>query len=132
MLRTILLAKIHNCTLTGSNLEYEGSIGIDRALLEVAGIQPYEQVQVVNKSNGNRLITYAIEAPPRSGTIELNGAAARLGMKGDALIIMTYGQLNEQELATHSPTVIVVDRDNVPLNADESRRRDLQPERLLY
>ena len=132
MLRTILLAKIHNCTLTGTNLEYEGSISIDRALLEAAGIHFYEQVQVVNKTNGNRFITYAIEAPARSGIIELNGAAARLGMKGDALIVMTYGQLNEEELPHHSPTVIVVDRDNIPLNADESRRSEVQPERLLY
>ncbi|MDY7014194.1 MAG: aspartate 1-decarboxylase [Cyanobacteriota bacterium] len=130
MLRTMLIAKIHNCTLTGANLEYEGSISIDRALLEAAGIQPYEQVQVVNKANGHRLITYAIEAPANSGTIELNGAAARLGMKGDPLIVMTYGQLNEVEVAAHSPTVIIVDRQNVPLkleyNCSSDARQKMQ------
>ncbi len=78
MQRTLLLAKIHNCTLTDANLNYVGSISIDQTLMEAAGILPYEQVQVVNKSNGERLITYAIEAPGKSGAIELNGAAARL------------------------------------------------------
>lgn len=115
MLRTLLLAKIHNCTLTGANLDYEGSISIDKALLEAAGILPYEQVQIVNKNNGNRLMTYAIEAPAHSGIIELNGAAARLGMKGDSLIIMTYGQLDEEELKSYAPTVVLVDRHNIPL-----------------
>lgn len=115
MLRTLLLAKIHNCTLTGANLDYEGSISIDKALLDAAGILPYEQVQIVNKNNGNRLMTYAIEAPAHSGIIELNGAAARLGMKGDSLIIMTYGQLNEKELLSYAPRVVLVDRNNTPV-----------------
>jgi aspartate 1-decarboxylase len=115
MLRTLLLGKIHNCTLTGANLDYEGSISIDKALLDAAGILPYEQVQVVNKNNGNRLTTYAIEAPAHSGIIELNGAAARLGMKGDSLIIITYGQFSEAELKHYAPIVVIVDRNNIPL-----------------
>ncbi|OLP19704.1 aspartate 1-decarboxylase [Leptolyngbya sp. 'hensonii'] len=115
MQRTLLLAKIHGCTLTSANLHYMGSIGIDQALLDAAGILPYEQVQVVNVMNGERLITYAISAPPYSGIVELNGAAARLGVKGDRLIIMTYGQLTQEELSHHSPTVVLVDSQNRPL-----------------
>jgi aspartate 1-decarboxylase len=80
--------------------------------LNAAGILPYEQVQVVNVANGERLITYAIAAPARSGAVELNGAAARLGMPGDRVIIMTYAQLSSEELKTHSPTVVLVDSHN--------------------
>ena len=112
MQRTLLLAKIHSCTLTAANLDYVGSISIDEVLLDAAGILPYEQVQVVNVANGERLITYAIPAPANSGAVELNGAAARLGMKGDRLIIMTYAQLDAEELKTHCPTVVLVDERN--------------------
>ncbi len=112
MQRTLLLAKIHHCTLTAANLDYIGSISIDQTLLDAAGILPYEQVQVVNMANGERLITYAIPAPAHSGSIELNGAAARLGMKGDRLIIMTYAQLGPEELKNYSPRVVLVDELN--------------------
>ena len=112
MQRTFLLSKIHHCTLTAANLNYVGSISIDEILLAAAGILPYEQVQVVNVSNGERLITYAIAAPAGSGEIQLNGAAARLGMVGDRLIIMTYGQLSPEELTSFSPTVVLVDDQN--------------------
>lgn len=112
MQRTILLSKIHNCTLTAANLNYVGSISVDETILNAAGILPYEQVQVVNVANGERLITYAIAAPARSGAVELNGAAARLGMPGDRIIIMTYAQLSSEELKTHSPKVVLVDSHN--------------------
>lgn len=112
MQRTLLLAKIHNCTLTAAHLDYVGSISIDQILLNAAGILPYEQVHVVNVANGERLITYAIPAPARSGAVELNGAAARLGIKGDRLIIMTYAQLTPEELKTHCPTVVLVNNQN--------------------
>ena len=112
MQRTLLYAKIHNCTLTAANLNYVGSISIDRTLLDTAGILPYEQVQVVNANNGERLITYAIAAPANSRAIELNGAAARLGMPGDRLIIMTYAQFTLEELKTYCPTVVLVDEIN--------------------
>jgi aspartate 1-decarboxylase len=112
MQRTLLLAKIHNCTLTAANINYVGSISIDRALLEKANILPYEQVQVVNVTNGERLMTYAIPAPANSGAIELNGAAARLGVIGDRLIIMAYGQFTPEELKSHSPQVVIVDEQN--------------------
>jgi aspartate 1-decarboxylase len=112
MKRSLLLAKLHNCTLTGANLEYMGSVSIDRTLLEAAGIVPYEQVQIVNIANGSRLMTYAIEAPADSGIIELNGAAARLGSKGDRVIIMTYAELEASEIAAHRPTVVMVGQGN--------------------
>ncbi|MBF2015010.1 MAG: aspartate 1-decarboxylase [Rivularia sp. T60_A2020_040] len=112
MQRTLLLAKIHNCTLTQSNLNYMGSISIDQTLLDQAGILPYEQVQVVNITNGERFVTYAIPAIANSGAIELNGAAARLAIKGDRLIIMSYGQLTPEEISSFSPTVVIVDDKN--------------------
>ncbi|MGB3534478.1 MAG: aspartate 1-decarboxylase [Microcoleaceae cyanobacterium] len=117
MQRTLLLAKIHNCTLTGTNLEYVGSISVDQSLLDAAGICAYEQVQVVNISNGERLITYIISAPANSGTIELNGAAARLGMPGDRIIIMSYGQFLPEEVQNHHPTVILVNQQNQMIQA---------------
>ncbi|TAF15563.1 MAG: aspartate 1-decarboxylase, partial [Nostocales cyanobacterium] len=89
-----------------------GSISIDQVLLDKAGILPYEQVQVVNNANGQRFITYVIPAPANSGIIELNGAAARLGITGDRLIIMTYGQFTPEEMKNHSPTVVIVDEKN--------------------
>jgi aspartate 1-decarboxylase len=112
MQRTLLSAKLHNCTLTGANLNYVGSISIDQHLLEAAGILVYEQVQVVNLNNGERLITYAIPAPARSGIVELNGAAARLGAAGDRIIIMTYAQYSEQELIHYRPTVVLINGQN--------------------
>lgn len=112
MQRTLLLAKIHNCTLTGANINYIGSISIDQILLEKSGILPYEQVQVVNIANGERFITYAIPAAANSGVIELNGAAARLGIIGDRLIIMAYGQFTTEELKNYSPCVVIVDEFN--------------------
>jgi aspartate 1-decarboxylase len=121
MQRTLLLAKIHNCTLIEANINYVGSISIDKTLLDKAGILPYEQVQVVNNANGQRFVTYAIPAEANSGAIVLNGAAARLGIPGDRLIIMTYGQFTPEELKNYSPTVVIVDEKNRPL---EVRRYD--------
>lgn len=112
MQRTLLLAKIHNAYLTGANVNYVGSISIDQSLLDAAGILPYEQVQVVNVNNGERLITYAITAPAHSGVVELNGAAARLGVMGDRVIIMTYAQLTPAEALEHQPRVVFVDQQN--------------------
>ena len=110
MQRTFLYANIHSCTLTAAHLNYVGSISIDRTLLDAAGILPYEQVQVVNIANGERLITYAIASPANSGAIELNGAAARRGMAGDRVIIMTCAQFDEQEITTYCPTVVLDDK----------------------
>jgi aspartate 1-decarboxylase len=112
MHRTLLAAKIHSCTITDANLQYMGSISIDENLLTAVGIVPYEQVQVVNVNNGERFITYAIAAAAGSGSIELNGAAARLGVKGDKLIVMTYAQFDEIEAKKHRPQVVLVDDRN--------------------
>ena len=112
MQRTLLAGKIHSCTITDANLQYMGSISIDALLLTAAGILPYEQVHVVNVNNGQRFITYAIAAAPGSGAIELNGAAARLGAKGDKLIIMTYAQFSATDLQNHHPQVVMVDDRN--------------------
>ena len=112
MQRTLLAAKIHSCTITNANLNYMGSISIDELLLTAAGIVPYEQVHVVNVNNGERFITYAIAAAPGSGAIELNGAAARLGVKGDKSIVMSYAQFNDVEAQNHQPKVVMVDDRN--------------------
>ncbi|ERN39828.1 L-aspartate-alpha-decarboxylase [Rubidibacter lacunae KORDI 51-2] len=114
--RSFLLGKIHNCTLTGTHLEYEGSISIDRTLLNAAGIAPYERVQVLNIATGARLETYAIAAPAGSGRVELNGAAARLGATGDRAIVMSYGWLSAEEADNHSARVVLVDERNVPVS----------------
>jgi aspartate 1-decarboxylase len=110
--RFMLKSKIHRATLTGTELHYEGSITIDKALLEAANMFPGEQVQVVNVSNGSRLITYIIEAEAGTGTILLNGPAARLGVPGDLVIILTYCTLTDEEIASHKPILVHVDENN--------------------
>lgn len=114
MLITMLKSKIHRATLTGTELNYEGSVTVDRALLDKAGILPGEQVHVLNVNNGSRLVTYAITAPRGSGTVLLNGPAARLGTIGDQVVILTYCQITAEEARKHNPTVILVDGKNRP------------------
>ena len=110
--RIMLKAKIHRATVTDANLAYEGSITIDRTLMEAADILPFEQVQVYDVDNGNRLETYAIEGPPGSGVICLNGAAARLVSKGDLVIIANFGMVREAEVQNHQPRLVYVDAEN--------------------
>ena len=112
MRRTMLKSKIHRATLTECNLEYEGSIAIDSNLLKAADILPGELVHVLNVNNGSRLVTYAIEAPAGSGTVMLNGPAARAGYQGDVLVIITSAEYDEAELANHVPNVVKVDAHN--------------------
>jgi len=112
MQRTMCKAKIHRASVTQANLNYIGSITIDQDLLEAADIYPYEKVQVVNVSNGSRLETYTIAGARGSGVICLNGAAARLNAEGDIVIIISYGEYNEQEIRFLVPRVIFVDADN--------------------
>ncbi len=114
MQRLMLRSKIHRAQLTGTDLDYEGSITIDRDLLEAAGILPGEQVHVLNLNNGQRMITYAIEAPAGSGTVLLNGPAARLGMPGDPVIVLAYGVVSEEEARCLRPKVVHVDEQNRP------------------
>jgi aspartate 1-decarboxylase len=108
----MLKSKIHRATLTGTDLNYEGSIAIDRKLLEAADILPGEQVHVLNLSNGARLVTYAIEAEAGSGTMLLNGPAARLGLAGDLVVVITYAGYSGEELRGHRPKVVKVDAQN--------------------
>ncbi len=114
MRRFMLKSKIHRATLTGTDLHYEGSIAIDQDLLEAADILPGEQVQVLNLHNGARLITYAIVAPRGSGTVLLNGPAARMGMPGDVVSILTYCDVTDEEARAFKPTVVLVNEKNRP------------------
>jgi len=111
-MRIMLKSKIHRARVTGANINYEGSITIDRRLMEEADILPYEQVQVLNINNGERFATYAIEGAPGSGEICLNGAAARLAAKGDIVIILTYRDMPEEEVRGYEPKRVYVDADN--------------------
>ena len=108
----MLKSKLHGLRLTGTELDYEGSITIDRSLLEAASILPDEQVHVLNLNNGTRMVTYTIEAPPGSGTVMLNGPAARLGQVGDTLIVISYCTVDDGEKRTHRPTVVFVTEKN--------------------
>jgi aspartate 1-decarboxylase len=110
--RTLLFAKIHRATVTAANVDYVGSITVDRALLDACGIAPYERVQVVDIDNGQRLETYVIPGSPGGGAIELNGAAARLVQVGDKVIIMAYALLAEPLSADWAPRVLLVDERN--------------------
>ncbi|MDJ0625790.1 MAG: aspartate 1-decarboxylase [Candidatus Caenarcaniphilales bacterium] len=112
MLKTFCQAKIHRVTVTSVNLDYEGSITVDSDLLRAAGIQPYEQVHVLDIDNGSRFITYAIEGEPGSGTIQVNGAAAHLCKKGDLAIIISYCQLTKEESLNFRPRVVHVNSRN--------------------
>lgn len=109
---TILKSKIHRATITSADLNYEGSISIDKRLLEAANILPYELVQVVDINNGQRFETYAIEEKPGSGQIKLNGAAARLGHVGDLIIILSYATLSVDEAKNFKPSIVQVDSKN--------------------
>lgn len=108
MTRVMLRAKLHRATVTEADLHYEGSCGIDAALLAAAGMVPYERIEIYNINNGERFSTYIIEAPAGSGTVSLNGAAARRAQVGDLLIICTYAPLPEEAVAAHRPRVVLL------------------------
>ena len=112
MRRIMMKSKIHRATVTQANLDYVGSITIDRLLMDAADLLPNEKVQIVNNNNGQRFETYVIEGEPGSGVIGLNGAAARLVHPGDRVIVMTFAGLDEQEAASHRPRVVFVDEHN--------------------
>ena len=109
---TMLKGKIHRATVVQAELDYVGSITIDEALMDAAGICEYEQVQIVDIENGNRFKTYAIAGERNSGMICLNGAAARMVQVGDKIIIMTYASMTPEEAKDHKPTVVFVDENN--------------------
>jgi aspartate 1-decarboxylase len=112
MRRTMCKSRVHRAVLTGADLHYEGSLTLDLALMEAADIRPFEKVQVVNVNNGSRLETYVIEGERNSGTIQLNGAAARLGAAGDHVIVISYADYEESELENFEPKLVFVDEKN--------------------
>lgn len=106
MRRTLLKSKLHRATVTGSDLNYVGSITIDADLLDLADILEHEQVHVVDVNNGARFETYTIAGERGSGVMQINGAAARLVHTGDVVIVMSYAQYDHEELAGHQPIVV--------------------------
>ncbi len=115
----LLKSKIHRATVTEANLDYYGSITIDRDLMDAAGVIEHEKVLVANMGNGSRHETYVIAGPRNSGVICSNGAAAHLVSEGDEVIIMAFADMEPQEIADHKPKVILVDKDNVPLSPEQ-------------
>jgi aspartate 1-decarboxylase len=111
-MRRMLKSKIHRARVTDGNINYEGSITIDKKLMDAADILPYEEVHILNVNNGARFTTYAIEGPENGGDICLNGAAARLVQKGDIVIILTYSDMQEEELRQYHPRLVYVDEQN--------------------
>ncbi|PZU39251.1 MAG: aspartate 1-decarboxylase [Microbacterium sp.] len=119
MLRTMLKSKIHRATITGSDLNYVGSITIDADLLDAADIRANEQVHVLDVDNGARFETYALIGERGSGVVQVNGAAARLVHSGDTVIVITYGQYSRDELVDYEPVVVHVDRTNTIIEVDD-------------
>jgi aspartate 1-decarboxylase len=121
--RRMMKSKIHRATVTDANLDYIGSITIDRDLMRQADLLEFEQVAVVDIDNGARLETYVIEGAPGSGEICLNGAAAHLIHRGHRVIIISYGDYDDAELAAgHEPTIVHVDTANRPISEALARR----------
>ncbi|WP_243074457.1 aspartate 1-decarboxylase [Microbacterium sp. SS28] len=120
MRRTMLKSKIHRATVTGSDLNYVGSITIDPELLEASDIREHEQVHVVDVDNGARFETYTIAGVRGSGEIQVNGAAARLVHHGDTVIVISYADYDEAELAGYEPIVVHVGRDNAIVSVDDA------------
>ena len=115
MKTVVLKGKLHRVVVTGNDLDYEGSISIDTTLLKLAGIHEFEKVEIYNINTGERFETYAIAADADSGTVALNGAAARKAMRGDLLIVCSYVLLSAEKLSGYKPTVVKVDNKNTPL-----------------
>jgi aspartate 1-decarboxylase len=112
MLISMLKSKIHRAAVTQAELSYVGSVTIDSALMEAAGIYEYEKVQIANINNGNRFDTYVIAGEKGSGIVCLNGAAARCALVGDKIIIMAYSQMTVDEVKKHSPKIVIVSDDD--------------------
>jgi len=115
---TILKSKIHRATVTEANLYYEGSITIDKALMDAANILPYEQVHIFNLTNAERFITYVIEGEQNSGVICTNGAAAHCARKGDTLIIVSFAQMEPEQASKHKPKLVYVNPKNIQVDAE--------------
>lgn len=116
---TLLKCKLHRACVTHSELDYEGSCAIDRELLDLAGILPYEQIQIYNIANGERFTTYAIEAEAGSRVVSVNGAAAHKANPGDRIIICAYAIVDQQELANFKPALVYTDENNRVIRTGE-------------
>ena len=132
MLRIICKSKLHGARVTEANVHYAGSLTLDAELMKAADLVPYEQIHVVDIDNGARLITYCIEGPSGSGTVCVNGAAARLISAGDTVIVIAYAQLTPEEIERFTPTVILLDgrnriRDVVTESCRFADERELEP-----
>src|SRR5690349_22532930 len=112
MQRTMLKSKIHRATVTGANLEYQGSVTIDPLLMEAADVLHHERIEIYNVTNGERFATYAIPGTPGCGEVVINGAAAHKARRGDLVILCTYGTYAEAEARAHEPHVVFVDEAN--------------------
>ena len=112
ILRQMMRAKIHRLTVTEARLDYEGSITVDEELIKAADIVEGEKVQIVNVNNGNRFETYVMKGKKSSGVVCLNGAAARLGARGDIIILITYADVDETSISDFRPKVVLVDAGN--------------------
>ncbi len=112
MLRTVCKSKLHGATVTEANIHYAGSITLDATLMRAADLVPYEQVHVVDVNNGARLVTYCIEGPAGSGTVGINGAAARVIAAGDTVLVMSYAQVTADELEALRPKIVLLDAQN--------------------
>lgn len=120
MMLTMFKAKLHRATVTEANLNYVGSVTIDKSLLNQAGILVGEKVQIVNNNNGARLETYTIEGEEGSGVVCLNGAAARLVQPGDQVIIIAYAMMSQDEAISFEPTILQLDGDNKVIRTKHS------------
>jgi len=122
MILNIIKSKIHRATVTHADLEYEGSVTIGSQLMELANLLPYEAVHIWNVTRGSRLITYALEGPPGSGVVCVNGAAAHLNQPGDVVILASFADMTPEEAREHRPTVVRVDAKNRPISKDHQER----------
>jgi aspartate 1-decarboxylase len=114
MLRQMLLSKIHRATVTGCDPNYNGSISIDKDLLDLSGMHEFERVEIFNLNNAERFSTYVIEGKAGTGEICINGAAALINKPGDRIIIINYGLLYDEEIEKHKPVIVLVDENNRP------------------
>ena len=112
MKRVLLKSKIHRATVTEANVNYEGSITVDKELMDAADLIPYEQVHIFNVTNGQRFFTYVIVGKPGSGVVCINGAAAHLAREGDTIIIASFASYNENECKRHEPKPVYVNEEN--------------------
>ncbi len=127
MIREYLRAKIHNATVTEADIEYVGSLTLDRDLMDAADLRPFERVDVYNVTGGERFSTYIIEGPRASGKVCINGAAAHRARPGDRIIIAAYCRLQEHEFASFVPRLVFVDQKNRPVSLAELNNAGVKP-----